>query len=167
MTYLEKPRLRLKLELEIPDLPGAPPRKYAVSRTLKAKWSSNPQQVSSEILNEIKNYKGSFIGDIVYGLNSLFQSDGGPIKEDSSRTILVTRWVSQVIDTLLFSSIKDELHKDFFENPELIEWDGTTNEIGQVEKKELEEVDVEKLMTLLAPKVKHALFLMSKNMKND
>lgn len=166
MSYLERPRLKLKIELEVPDLPGAPYRKFAVSRTLKAKWSSDSLQVSQEILNEIKNYKGSFIGDVIYSLNSLFQADGGPIKEDSSRSIDVARWASNVFDVAIFSSIKDGLHETFIEEAEIPEWDGTTKDIGPLQANEVNEADVEKIMTLLSPKIKHALFLISKSIEN-
>lgn len=166
MSYLERPRLKLKIELEVPDLPGAPHRKFAVSRTLKAKWSSDSHQVSQDILDEIKNYKGSFIGDIIYSLNSLFQADGGPIKEDSSRSTDIARWASNVFDSMIFSSVRDGLHEIFIEEAEIPEWDGTTKNVGPIQSKEINEADVEKIMTLLAPKIKHALFLISKSVEH-
>ncbi|MBM3194133.1 MAG: hypothetical protein FJZ60_00030 [Chlamydiae bacterium] len=166
MSFLERPRLKLKIELEVPDLSGAPPRKFMVSRALKARWSQDSQQVSQDILDEIKNYKGSFIGDTIHSLTSLFKADGGPIKEDNSRSVDVARWASSIIETIIFSSIRDGAHEAFIEEAEIPEWDGTTRSIGPLQNVEIEEADIEKMMTLLAPKIKHALFLISKSVKN-
>ena len=165
MKKLEKPALKLKLELEIPDFDGAPPRKFAVSRALKARWLENPDDVTSSILNEIKNYKGSFLGDIVYSLFSLVKADGGPIKQESSRNMDVTRWAANMIDSLVFLSVKEGMHNELVDNTEIPEWDGTSRKIEEISSDEINEVNIEKLLTLLSPKLKHALFLISKDMK--
>lgn len=160
---LEKPVIRMKLEVEIPDLEGAPSRKFAVSRTLKAKWSGDPEEVASHVLNEIRDYKGSFLGDMMFSLCSLVKSKGGPIREESTRQIDVTRWAASLIDTLVFVSIKDEVHEGIIDTTEVVEWDGSSKDIGRVSQEEVNDVDMEKLLTLLSPKLKHALFLISKS----
>lgn len=162
---LEKPELKLKIELAIPDQSGAPPQKYCVSRTLKAKWSNDPKEISSMILEEIKNYKGSFIGDTVHSLHRLVQTDGAGMKDNMARTNDTTRYAANLIDSLIFAGIQDKLHEELLKNQCLSDWDGALREIDCVDEDELKNVDVEKVMMLLAPKIKHALFLMSKDLK--
>lgn len=165
---LEKPELKLKLELAVPDLDeGAPPKRFSVSRTLKARWSDDVEAVSTNILNEIKNYKGSFIGDTVLSLHALSKNDGAAIKEESSRKIDTAKYAASLIDSLIFAGIQDQLHLDLLEIQEIPEWDGTSRSIGPIKSEELKDVDIEKVMMLLAPKIKHALFLMSKDLKKS
>jgi len=164
---LERPQIKLKIELSTPLPEGAPPRKFSVSRTLKAKWDEDPNTISKEILNEIKNYKGSFIGDIILSLHSLVKSDGQLFKEEGSRSIDIARYASALIDSLVFLGIKDKIHEELLENQEIPEWDGTQRDIGPINPDELKEADVEKIMTLLIPKIKHALFLISKDIKDE
>lgn len=162
---LEKPTLRMKFELEVPDPSGGPSQKYSVSRTLKAKWHDDPQKIALDVLNEIKNYKGSFVGDIIFALNAVFLSKGKPIEESGTRSLQVARWAAGVVESLIFTGISDEIHEELVENDELPEWDGTFRKIDAVKSEELKNVDVERVMILLAPKIKHALNIMSKRMK--
>lgn len=162
---LEKPELKLKLELAIPSPAGAPPQKFSVSRALKAKWSEDPGEITYSILNEIKNYKGSYIGDTVLSLRSLVQANGGVIKEEKSRSNDLSKYAAAMIDSLVFSGIQDKLHKELLKSFDIINWDGTSSDIGPISADELKNVDIEKVMMLLAPKIKHALFLMSKDLE--
>lgn len=162
-----RPVLKLKIDLEIPDPFGAPSKKFSVSRTLKARWCDDPSKVTFDILSEIKNYKGSFIGDTIKGLNGLFRSEGKPIKENTSRMVDVAKWSANILDLLIFSSIKDEIHKEFINNKDIAEWDGTFRKIDPVNVNEIKEIDIEKVMILLAPKLKHALFLISKDLQKN
>jgi hypothetical protein len=162
---LEKPTLRLKLELDVPDPSGGPPQKYSVSRTLKAKWVEDPSLVTQAILNEIKDYKGSFIGDTVDALASIFTTKGKPIDEDSHRSLQVVKWAAGVVESMLFAGVAEEAHKEFVDDDELPEWDGSYKKIEPVTRKELKSVDVERVMILLAPKIKHALSLISRDVR--
>jgi len=162
---LEKPELKLKFELTLPDFTGAPPQKYSVSRTLKAKWSDNPKEISANILEEIKNYKGSFVGDTIHSLHRIVQLDGAGIKENAERTNDITRYAAALIETLIFSGVQDKLHTEVLKEPQLSEWDGSIRDIDIPTSDELKDVDIEKVMMLLAPKIKHVLFLISKDLK--
>jgi hypothetical protein len=162
---LDKPTLRLKLELDVPDSAGGPPQKYSVARTLKARWVSDLQKVSLDILSEIKDYKGSFLGDTVMALGSIVTTKGKPIDEDSKRSVQVAKWAAGVLESLVFASVSEGAHQDLVEDFELPVWDGTFETILPVTRQELREVDVEKVMTLLAPKIKHALTMVSKDVK--
>ena len=164
MSRLEHPRIRLKIEVDIPDSIFASVRKFSVSRTFKAKWSNNPDIITSEILNEIKKYKGSFIGDTIESLHNLVKTEEQIDNDD--RQLEIVKWSSTLLDTLLFSSIKEGLHKDLFYNKEIVERDGTFKSIDPVSSEELKEANIEKIMILLAPKIKHFLFLMSKDIKS-
>lgn len=164
---LEKPELKLKLELAVPDLEGAPPKRFSVSRMLKAQWSDDVESVAFNILNEIKNYKGSFIGDTVLSLHALSKNDGVPIKQENSRGIDVARYAASLLDSLIFAGIQDQIHLELLQTQEISEWDGTTRDISSIKPEELKDVDIEKVMMLLAPKIKHALFLMSKDLKKS
>jgi hypothetical protein len=159
----ERPKLKLKIELELPTFDGAPPQKFCVSRTLKARWGDDHEKISLDILNEIKNYKGSFVGDTIKSLFSLVKAEGKPIKEENSRSVDLARWAASIIDTLVFSDVKDRAHEELLENEEIAEWDGTFKNIGPISPNEVKNVDVEKVMVLLAPKIKHFLSLISKD----
>lgn len=162
---LDRPTLRLKLELDIPDLSGGPAQKYSVSRTLRAKWSEDPHQISADILNEIKDYKGSFVGDTVFALRTIFETKGKPIEGNSQRSLQVVKWAAGMLESLLFSAISEEFHRDILEDDELPEWDGTFSRIDPVRREEIKDVDIEKVMILLAPKIKHALNVISRDAK--
>lgn len=157
----------MKIELEIPDLTGGPSRKFMISRALKAKWDEDSLKVTNQILEEIKNYKGSFVGDIVKSLNSIFYSRRNLIKEETTRENDVARWAAQLIDSIIFSGTVDESCVDFMEDNSLTEWDGSIKELEVISQNELREVDIEKVMLLLTPKIKHALFLLSKKIKSS
>lgn len=162
MPRLEKPSLKLKIELEIPNSAGGPSRKFMVSRALKAKWDENPQNVTKQILEEIKNYKGSFVGDLIKSLNSIFHSKDNLIREENTRENDVARWAAQLIDSIVFTSIDDDFCLEIMENESIPEWDGSIRELASVKSEELKNVDIEKVTLLLMPKIKHALVLLSK-----
>lgn len=165
MSRLERPTLRLKLELEVPDLEGGPSKKFSVSRALKAKWGENPATVFAEINDEINNYRGSFIGDTVTSLSSLYFSEEKPINvEEAKRKVDVAKWCASVIDHLVLSGIDDELYGQFIEEQNIVEWDGEIRKLDSITQKEVREVDMDKVSILLSPLVKHALFLISKKM---
>jgi len=159
----ERPKLRLKIELEVPNNDGSPPQKFSVSRALKVRWSNDTEKVTLDILNEIKSYKGSFIGDTIKSLTSLVKAEEVPMKEESERSFDLARWAASIIDTLVFSDIKDKTHEELIEREEISEWDGTFKNIGPISPQEVKDINVEKIMTLLAPKIKHVLFLISKD----
>jgi hypothetical protein len=162
----ERPRIKMRFEVSIPDPEGGLPRKFSVGRDLKARWNDHdPDKVRLEILNEIKDYRGSFVGDLIATLNSLVKTENKPNEEEHIRTVDLARWGAAIIDTLVFFGIKDGLHKELLETQEVSEWDGSSKDISPVLPEELKNVDVDKLMLLLAPKMKHALYLISKDMK--
>lgn len=164
MPKLERPSLKLKLELEIPDSSGGPSKKFMVSRSLKAKWDQNPQNVTKQILEEIKNYRGSFVGDIVTSLSSIFSSKDNLIREEKTRENDVARWMAQLIETIIFSSIDDNSCIEFMENESIPEWDGSIRELSSIRSDELKNIDIEKVSLLLAPRLKHAAVLFSKKL---
>jgi hypothetical protein len=166
MHKLERPSLKLKLELEIPDSSGEPSKKFMVSRALKAKWDQNPQNVTKQILEEIKNYRGSFVGDIVTSLSSIFSSKDNLISEEKTRENDVARWMAQLIETIIFSSIDDDSCIEFMENESIPEWDGSIRELSSIRSEELKNIDIEKVSLLLAPRLKHVAVLFSKKL-ND
>lgn len=164
MSKLEKPSLKLNLELEVPDFTGGPPKRFVLSRTLKAKWDENPQNVTKQILEEIKNYKGSFIGDIIKSLNSVFYSNNNLTSEKTVRENDVARWTAQLIDSMIFSSIDDNSCVELMDNESISEWDGNVKLLEPIKSEELKNVDIEKVTLLLMPKIKHAMFLLSKKL---
>lgn len=161
---LERPTLKLKIELEVPDSSGGPSRKFMVSRALKARWDENPQNVTNQILGEIKNYKGSFMGDLVKSLNSVFYSKDNLIREETTRENDIARWAAQLVDLILFTGAADDFCDDLIENQSISEWDGGIRDLETIKSEELKNADVEKVMLLLAPKVKHILSLLSKKL---
>lgn len=164
MSIDEKPKLALKIEVNLPDSDGAPPKKFCVSRTLKARWNSDPKTVTSDILNEIKNYKGSFVGDMISSLAVITADEEAVVDPRHQRSIDVNIWTSSLIEKLLFHTIKEKLYEEYLEN-EIEEWDGSSREIKSIDPEEIASVDIEKLMILMAPKLKHMLMIISKNLK--
>lgn len=162
---MQQPKLKLKIELSVPREDGGPSKKYSISRSLKARWSDSSRDTSSQILEEIKTYKGSFVGDMISGLLSLVNLNDALLEEKNSRRVDVERWATSIIDSLVFSGIKDDLHKLSLESQEICEWDGSTKTLDDISSEELENVDIDNVMMLLTPKVKHALFLISKDIQ--
>lgn len=162
MLRTERPTLRLKFELEIPEEEG-PSKKFCVTRTLKTKWSDDTLDITKQIYDEFTTYKGSFIGDIILSLYNLYSSEEKPVNvDDAQRSVDVAKWASTVFESMIFSCIDDEMHKDFIENQAVQDWDGSLRDIPTITKKEMKEADIEKITLLLQPRLKHALFLMSK-----
>jgi len=165
MTIPERPCLKLKLELEVPDHASGQSRKYMVSRTLKARWDENSHVVTKKILEEIKNYKGSFIGDIMKSLNSIFYSKENLIDIKINRENDIARWGAQLIDSLVFTSLDDNSYINYIDNQSISESDGSIRDIDSITSKELKDVDIEKLLILLSPKIKHFFILLSKKLE--
>lgn len=161
---LERPSLKLKIELEVPDSAGGPSRKYMVSRALKARWDENPNNVTNQILGEIKNYRGSFMGDLMKSLNSVFYSKENLVREEITRENDVARWAAQLIDSILFAGIDDDSCIELMENQSIPEWDGSIRDLETVNSEELKNVDIEKVTLLLTPKIKHIITLLSKKL---
>jgi len=164
MSRLERPSLKLKIELEVPDVTGGPSKKYMVSRALKARWDENPQNVTKQILEEIKNYRGSFVGDLIKSLNSVFYSKENLIDEEVNRENDIARWGAQLIDSIIFASLDDDSCMDHAENRSIPEWDGSIKDLESISPEELRNIDVEKTLLLLSPKIKHVFSLLSKKM---
>jgi len=164
MSRLERPSLKLKIELEVPDLSGGPSRRYMVSRALKARWDENSQNVTKQILEEIKNYKGSFIGDLMKTLNSVFYSKENLIDAEVTRENDVARWGAQLIDAVIFASLNDDSCIEYMENQSIPEWDGSIKDLDTISPEELKNIDIEKTMLLLSPKIKHVFTLLSKKL---
>jgi hypothetical protein len=160
----EKPRITLKFEVNLPNNDGGPPHKFCVNRMLKARWCQDPQVVTLEILNEIKNYKGSFVGDMISSLAAIVSNENAIVGPEHQRTVDVSCWTSSLLEKLLFHAIKEKLYEEYLDN-EIEEWDGSCREIKSVEPDEIADVDVDKLLILMAPKLKHMLMIMSKNLK--
>lgn len=160
----EKPKITLKFEVNLPNNEGGPPHKFCVSKMLKARWNKDPQVVTLEILNEIKNYKGSFVGDMIASLSTIISNESSVAGPEHQRTVDVSSWTSSLLEKLLFHAIKEKLYEEYLDN-EIEEWDGSCREIKTVEPDELTEVDVDKLLILMAPKLKHMLMIIAKNLK--
>lgn len=159
------PKIKLTFEVSIPSKDGGPSQRYSISRALKARWSENPKNITNSILDEIKNYRGSFVGDIIQSLHSLVRSEHLSSDEEKIREFDIARYSSSIIESMVFSSIKDELHKEVLDICEINEWDGTTKKINKPSAEEIKNSDIDKVMTLLGPKIRHALFLISKDIK--
>lgn len=157
---MKVPKLSIKFELTIPSEDGSPPRKFAVNRAMKARWNGDPQAASHEMLEEIKNYRGSFLGDVMESLNGVVLSESRLSTEEDERSLDVTKWVSALVDSLLTSCVREKVHLELLHSRELQDWDGSFREIEDVKKEDLKKIDHEKLMLLLAPKIKYLVGLM-------
>lgn len=162
---MKVPKLSIKFELTIPSEDGAPPRKFAVNRAMKARWNGDPQATCREVLEEIKNYRGSFVGDVMESLNSVVLSESRLSTEDDERSLDVTKWVGALVDSLLTSCVRDKIHLDLLQSQELQDWDGSFRAIDEVKKEDLKKIDHEKLMLLLAPKIKYLIGLMFRDIQ--
>jgi len=159
------PKLSIKFELTIPEENGAPPKKFAINRALKARWNGDPQAACRDVLNEIKNYRGSFIGDILESLNGIVSSESTLVSKGDERSLEVTKWTAAVIDSLLMSCLRDKVHTELLQTQELQDWDGGFRSIEEIKKDDFKKIDQEKLMILLAPKIKHLVELMFRDIQ--
>lgn len=166
MTRIERPTLRIKFELETPDQEFYS-RKFCVSRTMKAKWSNDHDKVTNEVLQEIKNYRGSFVGDIIQSLNSISCEDKLLNPTDLERSTDIARWISSMIESMILTALEDELHKNFIDEKRIQEADGSYKTLNKVTKQEIKRADVEKIMLLLGPSIKHMLSLISKSVDEN
>jgi hypothetical protein len=169
MGASENSKFILKLEVSLPDKKGGPPKKFAVNRNLKAKWSSNSDDVMKLIFNELAMYSGSFVGDMATALIQMIKETEAESEEKmlDVRENDLLKWSSAVFQYLIYSSIKDGLHEEFIENPEISEWDGSSRSVDAITKEEINSIDIDRLAILLAPHLKHALYLISKKAKDD
>lgn len=165
MAMTEKPRLALQLELSIPDLDGGPPKKFQVTRCLKANWSTNPNEVMNSVHDEVRNYKGSFIGDMIISLTGLVKNRETVNDDSKIRGLEVDRWLSSLLVELIYSGVRDDIYEEKLDSFELDEWDGTVKKIEPVTPDEISSADIERILLLAAPKVKHALDLVGKKMR--
>ena len=162
----EKPKVTMKFEVSIPDTEGGPAKKYVVNRTLKARWSDDPQSVTNSILEEIKNYKGSFVGDMVISLASLMKNEQFINLPENKRSLDIDKWFAVVVENMIYSVVRDGQYKELLQDFEIPEWDGTVKTIDDISSNELEKVDIDRVMLLLTPKVRHILSLAVKDRKN-
>jgi hypothetical protein len=167
MYLAEKPKVTMKLEVTFPHTEGGPAKKFSVNRALKAKWSSDFRATTQEILDEIKNYKGSFIGDLIASVASLVKNEEAAQLPENKRSLEVDRWAAYLLENVVYTAIREGLHEDFIESHELPEWDGSANKIDGITPEELKNVDFDRVILLLVPKLRHALSLMVKNKKNE
>jgi hypothetical protein len=165
MYSAEKPKVTMKLEVSFPHTEGGPAKKFSVNRALKARWSSDFRTTTQEILEEIKNYKGSFIGDLIASMASLVKNDEAAQLPENKRSLEIDRWAAHLMENVVYSAVREGIHEDFIQSSELPEWDGSMTKIDQVTPEELKNVDFDRVVLLLTPKLKHALSLMTKNKK--
>lgn len=161
------PKLNFKIELTFPSEDGSPPKKFVVNRPLKARWHKDIDKCLQDIQNEIKNYRGSFMGDLLISLSNIVESEDSFLSQQDERCLQVTRWAASIVDTLIFSSIRERLHEEIIGNFELQEWDGSMLKLESISSDDLKKVDMDKLMLLLTPKIKHAISLIFKEIKKN
>jgi hypothetical protein len=165
MAFFEKSKITLKLEVSLPSEDGGPSKKFSIDRTLRAKWSTQPPESLQLILDEIKNYKGSFLGDMFFSLMEVVSGEIQLDTPEQRREHEVTRWASHLLESMLVDGLHNGSHDDLLENHELPEWDGTSKKIQPITPQELRNVDADRLVTLLSPRLKHFLYLISKGME--
>ena len=163
----ERPRINLKLEVLLPDPDGGPSKKFCVSRPFKARWSSNPGETMVNILSELKDYRGSYIGDMMVSLSSIVLNEEKMTLPENKRALEVDRWASSLLEKLIYSSIQDKIHRTFMKDFSLQDWDGTMTEVEPVTSEELKHVDADRISLLLGPKLKHALEIISKDLRKN
>lgn len=153
----------MKIELTLSDPCGGPSKKFLVDRSLKAEWNENHEKVTQQILEEIKNYKGSFIGDVIQSLSMIVSSEINLNNETLVRKDQVSRWAASLIDSMIYTGIREGIHRQLIEMTEVIQWDGDVLKMNPVTKEEIKNVDVDKLLCFLSPKIKQSLYLISKD----
>lgn len=161
---MSRPKLILKLELTIPGDGENLPKKFSVNRALRARWSENPSTTTEEILREIRDYKGSFIGDVVDSLHNVTVSEDSLRTPGFDRSLEVSRWIVSILESMLLSDISDGRHDELLENNCIFELDGATKDIGGVLPSEVKDIDMERLMILLAPRIKNVVRLLGKKL---
>lgn len=167
MSLSEKSKISIKLEVSLPDAHGGPSRKFCVDRSMRAKWSGHHAETLQRILEEIKNYKGSFLGDMFDSLVSVVEGEVQLNTPKQQREHEVTRWAACVLESIVADGIQNKDHDDLLEQFEIPEWDGTTKSIQAISPEELNNIDIDRLVTLLAPKLKHYLYIVSKEMNRN
>lgn len=162
---MSKSHISLKLEVVLPNQDGSPPKKFMVDRRLKAQWCEDPQKVAQQIADEIKNYKGDFIGDLTQSMSLIVTSEIDVDSPQNRRNVEVCQWLASLIDSIIYTGIREGIHKDLFDATEVVEWDGDVARIDPVNREEARNADMDKLLLLLLPRLKQALYLISKDMK--
>jgi hypothetical protein len=164
---MTSPCVSLKLEVSFPNSDGSPPRKFSVDRRLKARWNDDPNVVTQQIYDEMKNYRGDFIGDLIQSMSMIVSSELDITSEEAQRDIEVCQWISSLIESMIYTGIREGIHKDLFEATEVIQWDGDVLKMNPIVCEEMRSVNVEKVLLLLAPKLKQLLYLISKDIKQS
>lgn len=167
MSRLEKSKISIKLEASLPDAHGGPNRKFCVDRTMRAKWSDRHEETLQQLLEEIKSYRGSFVGDMFDSLTAVVNGEVQLNTSKQQREHDVTRWAACMFESIIVDGIQNKEHESLFDQLELPEWDGTTKKIEAITPEELNGVDVDRLVTLLAPKLKHYLYIISKELNKN
>ena len=117
------------------------------------------------ILSELKDYKGSYVGDMMVSLSSIVLNEEKMTLPENKRSLEVDRWAAALLEKIIYSSIQDKIHRDYLKDFSLQSWDGTSTEIDDVSPDELTHVDADRIALLLGPKLKHALELISKDFR--
>lgn len=162
---MAKPHISMKFEVVFPSEDGSPPQKFMVDRRLKAQWSEDPSKVSQQILDEIRSYKGDFVGDLMESMSLIVSSELDLNSEENKRDTEVCRWISSLIDSMIYTGIREGIHKELIDVTEVVQWDGDVARMAPVKRDEVRNANVEKILLLLSPQLKQALYLISKDMK--
>ena len=72
-----------------------------------------------------------------------------------------------MIESMILTALEDELHKNFIDEKRIQEADGSYKTLNKVTKQEIKRADVEKIMLLLGPSIKHMLSLISKSVDEN
>lgn len=163
----ERPRINLRLEVSLPDMEGGPAKKFCVTRAFKSRWSNNAAETMANIIREIKDYKGSYIGDMMLSLSSIVQNEEKITLPENVRARQVEKWTAAILERLVYGGIQDKMHRENIEDFTVQQWDGEIDEIQEVTPDELSAIDIDKVLLLLGPKLKHAVALMSKDMRRQ
>jgi len=162
---MTKPHISLKFEVVFPSEDGSPSRKFMVDRRLKAQWSDDASKVSKQILDEIRSYKGDFVGDLMASMSLIVSSELDLSSEENKRDTEVCQWLSSLIDSMIYTGIREGIHRELIDVTEVVQWDGDVARMAPVRREEVRNANVEKLLLLLSPRLKQALYLISKDMK--
>jgi hypothetical protein len=162
----EEKSIFLRLETALPTDASGVLQRFCVNRKLKAKWNDDPAMVVESIAAEINAYKGSFVGDMVMSLNSMVKKEIGSA-ETNRRELDVARWTASLLETSLYDCLAQGDYDGSSAHDRVQTSDGDTRSIQPVTQHELANVDIEKVVLLLTPKLQHLCYLISKRIKNE
>lgn len=160
----EEKSVFLKLEAVVPTTSGAP-RRFCVNRKMKVRWSSDPEAVCSGLFDEINGYRGSFVGDMVHSLDRIVKNDEIVSSENSIRKLDVDKWTATLLEKMLFDAYAEGSYEEMLDVAVVSAPDGDIKEISQVTGTELNDIDTDRVMHLMGPKIQHLCYLMSKKIK--